>query len=266
MGFLKGSHPSGRILSDSARRVGEVTFPTRFMVVMGRKMLIRKAFIKSVPVLAAYFVLGMGFGILMSSKGYGPLWSVACSLFIYAGAMQYVTVDLLVTAVSPIQAAFMTVMVNARHLFYGISMIEKYRDMGKFKPYLIFGLTDETYSLLCDSEDYPAGKDAGLYCFLVTVFDQSYWVIGSVVGAILGTVIKFDSTGIDFSMTALFLTVFVDQWQKSKRHLPALAGIGITLLCLLIFGSGSFLIPSMLFITVFLSVPYIKGVTGHGRF
>ena len=125
---------------------------------MSKKDIIRKAFIRTLPVMAAYVVLGMGFGILMSDRGYGPVWTAACSIFIFAGSMQYVTVDLLATAASPLQAALMTVMVNARHLFYGVSMIGRYRGMKKSKPYLIFGLTDETYSLLCDSREDPPDR------------------------------------------------------------------------------------------------------------
>ena len=227
---------------------------------MNKKDLIKKAFIKSLPVMAAYVVLGMGFGILMSNKGYGPVWSIGSSLLIYAGSMQFVTVDLLTTAASLLSAALMTLMVNGRHLFYGISMIGRYKNMGKYKPYLIFGLTDETYSLLCTDSDYPSGKDAGLYCFLVTLFDHSYWVGGTAIGALLGMVLNFNSEGIDFSMTALFVTVFVEQWLTSKDHRPALIGVGASLFCLLLLGSSSFLIPAMILITVLLSLPYRKEV------
>lgn len=204
-------------------------------------------------------ILGMGFGILMNDKGYSPAWSIACSVFIFAGSMQYVAVDLLVTAAPLAHAAVMTFMVNARHLFYGISMIAKYKNMGRFKPYLIFGLTDETYSLLCDDRDYPPErKEAQLYCFLVTLFDHSYWALGTALGAFVGAVLEFDSEGIDFSMTALFVTVFVEQWLTSKEHRSALTGIGAAVLCLLLFGEGNFLIPTMLLITLFLSLPCRK--------
>lgn len=226
---------------------------------MNKKNIIKKAFKKSLPVMAAYVILGMGFGILMNDRGYGPLWSIACSVFIFAGSMQYITADLLASAVSPLHAAIMTLMVNARHLFYGISMIGKYRNMGKFKPYLIFGLTDETYSLLCDNKDYPSQKkDTQLYCFLVTLFDHSYWVIGTALGAIIGTVLDFNSKGIDFSMTALFVTVFVEQWLTSKEQRCALTGIGSAIICLIIFGESNFLIPTMLLITLLLSISYRK--------
>ncbi len=232
---------------------------------MSTKEVIKKAFIKSLPVMAAYVILGMGFGILMTGRGYGPLWSFVCSIFIFAGSMQYVTVDLLAAAASPINAAVMTLMVNARHLFYGISMIGKYREMGKTKPYLIFGLTDETYSLLCDDRDYPAGKSQReLYCFFVTAFNQSYWVTGTMLGALIGTVFRFNSNGIDFSMTALFVTVFVEQWLTSEEQRSALIGIGAAILCLLVFGESNFLIPTMILITLLLSVSYRKGGKNNG--
>ena len=225
---------------------------------MDRKHLIRKALIKSIPVMAAYVVLGTGFGILMSDKGYGPVWSILCSLLIYAGSMQYVGVDLLVTAASPLSTALMTLMVNARHLFYGISMIGRYKNMGRIKPYLIFALTDESYSLLCNEQPFASDEDAQLYYFFVSLFDQSYWVLGTALGALIGSVLSFNSAGIDFSMTALFVTVFVEQWLTVKDHRPALTGLGASVVCLLLFDSSSFLIPAMLLITVLLSVPYAK--------
>ncbi len=231
---------------------------------MGKKWIVRRAFVKSLPVMAAYVILGMGFGILMDDRGYAPGWSILCSVLIYAGAMQYVTADLLATAASPLSAALMTLMVNARHLFYGISMVGKYREMGKAKPYLIFGLTDETYSLLCDGRDWPGdARDARLYCFLVTLFDQCYWVLGTALGAVLGTVLAFNSTGIDFSMTALFVTVFVEQWLTAKERRAALVGVGSAAACLLIFGPERFLIPAMALIVLLLSATYPKG--GKGR-
>ncbi len=233
---------------------------------MNTKAIVKKAFIKSLPVMAAYVILGMGFGILMNNRGYGVLWPIACSLFIYAGSMQYVTADLLAAAVSPLYAAVMTLTVNARHLFYGISMVGKYRNMGRFKPYLIFGLTDETYSLLCDDKEYPSQKrDAELYCFLVTLFNHAYWMIGTALGAILGAVAHFNSTGIEFSMTALFVTVFVEQWMTSREHRSSLTGIGAALGCLIVFGESNFLIPTMVLISALLSLTYGKRKRGGSR-
>lgn len=217
------------------------------------KNLIKTAFIKSLPVMAGYVVLAIGFGILMKEAGYGLFWSFLMSFTIYAGSMQYVAVSLLSSGASLISAALTTLMVNARHLFYGVSMIDKYKDAGKKKPYLIFALTDETYSILC-GDDYPEGEDKHWYSFFVSLFNQCYWVIGSIIGSIIGSLITFNTAGIDFSMTALFVTVFVEQWLTAKNHLPAIAGLFCSIACLIIFGSDSFLIPTMISITIVLSL------------
>lgn len=217
------------------------------------KKLIKTAFIKSLPVMAGYVVLGIGFGILLKKAGYGVFWSFLMSFSIYAGSMQYVAISLLTSGASLISAALTTLMVNARHLFYGVSMIEKYKDAGKKKPYLIFALTDETYSLLC-GDDYPEGEDPHWYAFFISVFNQFYWVAGCVIGSILGAMITFNTAGIDFAMTALFVTVFVEQWLTTKNHLPAIAGLVCSVVCLLIFGSDSFLIPTMISITLVLAL------------
>ena len=218
-----------------------------------RRKTIRQAFVRSIPVMAGYVVLGIGFGVLMHAAGYGLLWTLAMSLLIYAGSMQYVGVGLLSGGASVVTAILTTVMVNARHLFYSISMIRVYRDSGRFKPYLIFALTDATYSLLCDG-DVPEGADAEAYRFLVSAFDHSYWVIGSVLGSLLGAVLPFSTEGIEFSMTALFLTSFVEQWVRKGNRIPALTGLGATLLSLAVFGPERFLIPAMLLITLVLSL------------
>lgn len=216
-------------------------------------MNVRYAFRRSLPVMAGYVVLGTGFGILLETKGYGVWWALAMSAFIYAGSMQYVAIDLLAGGASLISAAVMTLMVNARHLFYGISMIDRYKETGKKKPYLIFSLTDETYSLVC-SGDVPEGVDQKKYFFWVSLFNQCYWVAGSLLGALLGSFLNFNTAGIDFSMTALFLVVFIEQWKSTTNHLSALAGVGISITCLFIFGADQFLIPSMILITGFLAL------------
>ena len=203
--------------------------------------------------MAGYIVLGIGFGILLRSAGYGVIWALAMSVFIYAGSMQYVGVGLLAGGASVITTILTTLMVNARHLFYSISMIDRYRDSGKYKPYLIFALTDETYSLLCDGKT-PEGEDPNKYRFLVSAFNHSYWVAGSVAGSLLGTVLPFSTAGIEFAMTALFLASFTEQWIENKDHIPAITGVVSTLLCLLIFGAERFLIPAMLLITLVLTL------------
>ena len=215
-------------------------------------MTLKYAFKRSLPVMAGYLVLGMGFGILLETKGYGVGWAFFMSLFIYAGSMQYVTIDLMAGGATVISSVLMTLMVNARHLFYGVSMIERYRDTSPYKLYLIFGLTDETYSLVC-SGDVPRGVDEKKYFFLLTLMNQCYWITGSVVGSLIGSLITFNTAGIEFSMTALFLVVFVDQWRSVKNHISALVGVGISVICLLIFGADRFLIPTMIAITVILT-------------
>ena len=217
------------------------------------KPLLRRAFVATVPVMAGYVVLGTGFGILFQSKGYGLLWAMAMSLFVYAGSMQYLAVDLLTGGVGLIAAAATTLMVNARHLFYGISMIGKYQNTGPYKPYLIFGLTDETYSLNCGQ--VPEGiTDVPRYYFLVSILNQAYWVLGTALGSLLGQIIPFSTEGIDFSLTALFITVFVEQWKSTGDHTPALIGVGASVFSLLVFGKDDFLIPAMVLITLCLTI------------
>ena len=210
---------------------------------------IKTAFLDTLPVMTGYLFLGFGFGIILQQNGYGVLWALAMSLFIYAGSMQYVGVGLLTGGASLAAAALTTLMVNARHLFYGISMIDTYKGTGKRKPYLIFALTDETYSLV--SRKLPEGVEKTAYCFLVSLFDQCYWVAGSAVGALAGK-LPLDFTGIDFALTALFVTIFVEQWLSTKNHLPALVGVGSAVLCLVIFGAVNFLIPTMILISAIL--------------
>lgn len=210
---------------------------------------IKTAFLDTLPVMTGYLFLGFGFGIILQQNGYGVLWALAMSLFIYAGSMQYVGVGLLTGGASLAAAALTTLMVNARHLFYGISMIDTYKGTGKRKPYLIFALTDETYSLV--SRKLPEGVEKTAYCFLVSLFDQCYWVAGSAVGALAGK-LPLDFTGIDFALTALFVTIFVEQWLSTKNHLPALVGVGSAVLCLVIFGAVNFLIPTMILIAAIL--------------
>lgn len=217
------------------------------------KSLIKICFIKTLPVMAGYVFLGTGFGMLLHANGYGVLCAAAMSLFIYAGSMQYLAVDLLTGGTSLITAAITTLMVNARHLFYGVSMIDTYRNTGWRKPYLIFALTDETYSLNCGGA--PADvEDTKRYYFLVSLFNQCYWVAGSVLGVLVGCLLPISTEGIDFALTALFVTVFVEQWKSTGNHIPALIGVFSSLLCLLIFGPGSFLIPAMILITAVLTL------------
>ncbi len=215
---------------------------------------VKKAFGASLPIMAGYIVLGMGFGVLLRAKGYSFLWAILISLTVYSGTMQYVGVNLLASGASIISTALMTLMVNARHLFYGISMLERYRGMGWRKWYAFFGLTDETYSILCLDPELPPNVNRADFNFLLTLFNQCYWIIGGVLGAVLASAVPFNSTGLDFSMTALFVSVFVEQWEKNKNHIPAVLGALISFACLLIFGADNFLIPSMIGISIALFV------------
>ncbi len=216
------------------------------------KKIVKKAFTATIPVMTGYLVLGFGFGIILKSEGYGILMAFMMSALIYAGSMQYVAVGLLTGGASLITTALTTLMVNARHLFYGISMLEKYKNTGKRKPYLIFALTDETYSLVCvDNQDISEERKNDYY-FLVSFFNHIYWITGSVLGAVIGSVVKFNSEGIDFALTALFLTVFIEQWLTSKKHTPAIIGVGVSAICLVMFGAEKFLIPTMLVIALLL--------------
>lgn len=217
------------------------------------KTLVKRCFIATLPVMAGYIFLGTGFGMLMYAKGYGILWAAAMSIFVYAGSMQYLAVDLLCGGANLITAAITTLMVNARHLFYGISMIDTYKSCGWRKPYLIFALTDETYSLNCSGapDDIQMPET---YFFLVSLFNQCYWVAGSVLGVLVGTLLPVSTEGIDFALTALFVTVFVEQWKSTGDHVPALIGVFSSALCLLVFGPGNFLIPAMLLITLALTL------------
>lgn len=218
------------------------------------KETIKQAFTDTIPVMTGYIVLGFGFGIVLKANGYGLFWALIMSLFIYAGSMQYVAIGLLSSGASLITAALTTLMVNARHLFYGISMLDKYKDTGKAKPYLIFALTDETYSLVCKDNINVTEENKKNYYFFVSLFDQIYWVAGSVLGAVIGNLVEFNSNGIEFALTALFLTVLTEQWLTAKNHAPAIIGIIVSLICLLIFGRENFLIPAMLIIALLLCI------------
>ena len=220
---------------------------------MNSKSMIKKTFLSTLPVMTGYIVLGMGFGILLKTKGYGVWWALAMSVFIYAGSMQYLAVSLLTGGASLIATAITTLMVNARHLFYGISMIDKYKGAGAKKPYMIFALTDETYSLVC-SEEIPDREERHRYFFMVSLFNQVYWVTGSVIGSLLGSVIPFSVEGLDFALTALFITIFVEQWLSTKKHAPAIIGVVVSVVCVLIFGADNFLIPAMCLITIAVAV------------
>lgn len=206
---------------------------------------LRYAFIRTLPVLCGYLFLGIAFGLLLQEGGYDFRWALLISASVYAGSMQFVMLSFLGSGVSLLSVALMTLSVNCRHIFYGLSMLSSYNGMGRAFPYMVFSLTDETYSLLISPEAIPPELDEKRTKLYISVLDQFYWVLGSVLGAALGQIIPFDMTGIDFAMTALFVVIFVEQWRSAKTHLPALVGGGCALISLLLLGADAFLMPAL---------------------
>ena len=226
------------------------------------KKTIKEALLASIPVMMGYIVLGMAFGMLLEDKGYSFLYALVMSVFIYAGSMQFVAINLLVSGASLINTVMMTLLINARHLVYGLSMIKKFEDMGELKPYMIFSLTDETYSLLVSAKT-PEGCNQKYYFFFISLLNQCYWVLGSLLGSLVGSLLTINTTGLDFAMTALFVVIVVEQYLTSKKHLYTYIGFGISIMCLLIFGSDAFIIPSIIGIVLSLLYVYQKGGKNH---
>jgi len=206
---------------------------------------LKAAFPHTIPILTGFLFLGMTYGIYMNVSGFSFLYPMLMSMTIFAGSMEFVTVNLLMSAFNPLQALTMTLMVNARHLFYGISLLEKYRGTGWKKLYLIFGLCDESFSINC-AVDAPEGVDQKWFMFFVTLLNQCYWITGATLGGLFGSLIHFSTEGIDFVMTAMFVVIFLEHWLKEKNHTSALTGLVLSVLCLLAFGADGFIIPSML--------------------
>lgn len=212
-------------------------------------VVIKKAFKESIPVMMGYLVLGFAFGVLLVSKGYPVYYALIMSLFIYAGSMQFVAISLLSTKSTILNAFIMTLMVNARHLVYGLSMLNRFDKMKALKPYMIFSLTDETFSLLVKDE-----KQNKYVSFFISLFDQCYWIIGSLIGASIGSAITFNSKGLEFSMTALFVVIVIDQIKNNKNHLATFSGFVITIISLIIVGKDNFVVVSLVGIVLFLVI------------
>ncbi|MGN1266609.1 MAG: AzlC family ABC transporter permease [Dorea sp.] len=217
----------------------------------GYKNAFKRAFPYTVPVLTGYLFIGIAFGVMYAEKGYSFLWAILMSLMVYAGSGQYLAVNFFVPGVSFFNVIFMTLMVNIRHIFYGISLLEKFNNMGKKRWYMIFGLTDETYSLLCTTR-VPDDVEEEKFLFAISIMNQSYWVLGSAIGGIAGALIPFDSAGIDFAMTALFVVIFVEQWLDKNKRIPEVIGVTAAFICLQIFGVDGFVLPSMCVIVLVL--------------
>ncbi|MBR3869504.1 MAG: AzlC family ABC transporter permease [Clostridia bacterium] len=227
--------------------------------IIGRSL--RAAFPYTVPILAGFLFLGATYGIYMNVSGFSFLYPMLMSMTVFAGSAEFVAVSLLLSAFDPIQAFLMILMINARHLFYGVSLLEKYAGTGWKKFYLIFGMCDESFSINC-SVDIPENVDKGWFMFFVTILNQSYWVCGATLGGIFGSFINFNTEGLDFVMTAMFVVIFLEQWLKEKNHTSSLIGIGLSLVCLIIFGPDKFMIPAMLSIAGVLALvrkPLEKG-------
>ena len=214
-----------------------------------KKKAFRAALPYSLPICIGFLFIAMSYGFLMRSRGFSVFYPMAMSAFIFAGSMEFVAVELLLSAYAPLHAFLLTLMVNARHLFYGLAMLERYKGYGLRSFYMIFAMSDETFSITCSAEP-PEGVDKGWFMFFITLLDQIYWVASAAMGAALGSVLPFSTEGVDFVMTAMFVVIFLNQWEKEKQHASAIIGIAAPLVCLRIFGSGSFLIPSMVCILV----------------
>lgn len=215
------------------------------------KKAFQKAFPYTIPVLTGYLFIGIAFGVMYAEKGYSFLWAILMSLLVYAGSGQYLAVNFFVPGISFLQVIFLTFMVNVRHVFYGISLVERFNRFGKSRWYMIFGLTDETYSLLCTT-NVPEDVDEEKFLFAITILDHAYWTLGSAIGAIAGTVLPINSEGIDFAMTALFVVIFIEQWMEKKNRIPEMIGVAAAFISLQLFGADSFVLPAMLCIILVL--------------
>ncbi len=213
----------------------------------------KAAFPYTIPIFAGFWFLGLTYGIYMNVSGFSFWYPMLMSLTIFAGSIEFVTVNLLLGSFNPIQALEVTLMINARHLFYGISMLDRYRGTGWKKPYLIFGMCDESFSINCSAQ-IPEGVDRGWFMFFVTLFNHLYWFTGSTLGGIFGSFLSFNTKGLDFVMTAMFVVIFLENWLNEQEHTSSLLGLGISLICLLAFGAERFLIPAMLGILAVLTL------------
>lgn len=204
----------------------------------------RCAFPHTIPILAGFLFLGLTYGILMNVSGFSFIYPMLISITVFAGSLEFVSVNMLLGVFEPMQVLAMTIMINARHLFYGISMLDRFRDLGKKKLYIIFGMCDETFSI---NYTTPVSEDVdeGWFMFFVTLYDHIYWVVGSTLGGLFGSLIQFSTEGLEFVMTAMFLVIYVDQWCKEDTHTSSLLGLALPLLCLVLFGADNFILPAM---------------------
>lgn len=226
-----------------------------------KKKAFKAAFPYTIPIGIGFLFLGMSYGFMMQSKGFSVWYPFFMSMFIFAGSMEFVTSNLLLSVFSPVAAFFLALMVNARHLFYGLSMLDKYKNTGWKKFYLIFGMCDESFSINYAAE-IPEDVDRSWFMFFVTLYNHIYWVTGATLGGIFGFLIHFSTEGLDFVMTAMFVVIFMEQWMKEKSHTCSVLGLLLSLICLIIFGPDRFIIPAMLMLLAmltFLRTPLTRG-------
>ncbi|RIN51754.1 branched-chain amino acid ABC transporter permease [Staphylococcus simulans] len=214
---------------------------------------IKAAFPETIPIFAGFSFIGIAYGIYMHSLGFPPIYAMLMSLLIFAGSMEFVAGSLLLVPFNPLSVFVLTLMLNSRHLFYGISMLDRFKGTGKYKPYLIFGMCDETF-VINNMANVPKNVDKTLFMFYVTLLNQFYWFFGTTIGSLFGVFIKFDTKGLDFVMVALFVVIFLESWLKEKNHVSSLIGLAIPIVCLVIFGSNQFILPSMILIVLALTI------------
>ena len=217
-----------------------------------QKRALKSAFPHTIPVMTGYVFLGAAYGILMNSKGYGVIWALLMSLIVYAGSAQYAAITFLTSAFNPLYAFLLTLMVNARHMFYGLSLMSKIKGAGKLKIFITYWLSDETFSVLCAAEP-SEGVDRSWFMFFISFLHYIYWSAGTVIGSLVGDMITFNTKGLDFALTALFVVIFISQWKSQKSHEPAVIGVLCTVVCLVLFGQNNFVIPSMIAIIIVLT-------------
>jgi 4-azaleucine resistance transporter AzlC len=218
-----------------------------------KKKALKAAFPYTIPIFAGFWFLGMAYGIYMNVSGFPFIYPLVMSIVIFGGSLEFVAVEMLLSPFAPVQTLIMALLIQARHLFYGLSMLDKFKDMGWKKFYLIYGMCDETFSINYTAK-IPDDVDKGWFMFFVTLLNQIYWVTGATTGGLIGSLIHFDTNGISFVMTAMFVVIFMEQWLKEKHHISAYIGLGASLLCLIIFGADSFMIPTMIMIVTLLAV------------
>jgi 4-azaleucine resistance transporter AzlC len=218
---------------------------------MKRKAL-KAAFPYTIPIFAGFWFLGLAYGIYMNVSGFSFVYPMVMSLIIFGGSLEFVAVEMLLSPLAPVQVLIMTLLIQARHLFYGISMLDRFKDMGWKKFYLIFGMCDETFSINYTAQ-IPEDVDRGWFMFFVTLLNHFYWVSGATIGGLVGSLIQFNTEGISFVMTSMFVVIFMEQWLKEEHHISAYIGLGAAILCLLLFGADSFMIPTMILIILLLA-------------